>query len=341
MFESNPVLVNVMRGGVVESRHRGRIVIMSSSGERIWAVGDVNELTYPRSAIKAFQSLPMVASGAADHFGFTDEELALTCASHNGEVEHTQTVDRMLQKMSLAEPDLECGKHWPMAPQATIDLAWAHEKPSACHNNCSGKHAGMLALGRHLGCELQGYVSTDHPVQQEIRRCIELCCSTTLQGMPVAPDGCTAPTWAMALDRLALGFARFADPEQLPESYRVAAARLYQACTKHPFYVAGTQRYCSDVMAELKGRVFLKVGAEGVYIAAVPELKLGVALKIDSGSMEMAEVAISQVLSSLGLPISSERLAPEIRNRNQLVTGEIRPVLDNYKGIQSLYQQAQ
>lgn len=334
--KNNPSLVEVTRGGAVESAHRGRALVMRSDGEILWSVGDIDELTYPRSSLKAFQALPMVASGAVEAFGLDDVELALTCASHNGEAAHVERVKEFLAKLGLSVTDLECGLHWPMGEQASRDLAWQHHSPDACHNNCSGKHAGMLALALQKGLETKGYVRADHPVQQAIRQCIERCCDVDLADAPVSPDGCAAPIWAMPLHRLALGFARFADPARLPAEYRGAASRLYQAAVKEPFYVAGTDRYCTQVMEELKGRAFLKVGAEGVYIASIPEWKVGVALKVDSGAKGAAEVALSEILYRLGLLIADEHREPAIRNRNGVQTGEWRPAADAFDGIPKL-----
>lgn len=336
MHNTNPVLVKITRGGVVESEHRGRALVMSSAGETLWSVGDVDELTYPRSSIKAFQALPMLASGAADALGLDDEELALCCASHNGEARHTTVADRFLAKLDLATDDFECGTHWPLGQQATIDLAWSRHRPDARHNNCSGKHLGMLALAVHNGWPSAGYVQPDHPVQGAIRDCIEQCCDARLDGAPLSPDGCTAPTWAMPLHRLALGFARFAAPEHLPAAYRDGARRLHAAATRHPFMVAGSERYCSAVMAELGEKAFLKVGAEGVYIAALPELGLGVALKMDSGSAPAAEVALSAILDRLGLAVPARWARPEVRNRNDLVTGEVRPAEAAFTALDTL-----
>jgi L-asparaginase II len=335
-MSANPVLVEVIRGDAVESVHRGRAVIVRSSGETLWSVGDVNALTYPRSAIKAFQALPMVASGAANAFGFTPAELALTCASHNGESFHTETALGMLAKLGLEEPALECGHHWPMGQQALIDLAWQHQQPGAQHNNCSGKHAGMLALARHMGWDTQGYIEVDHPVQVAIRECIETCCDTQLDGVPMAPDGCSVPTWAMPLKNLALGFARFGDPDQLPGNYQQAAHQLYDAAVSEPMMVAGTGRYCSEVMADLTGRAFLKVGAEGVYIAAIPELNVGIALKMDTGSAPAAEMAMTAILGRLGLPVSAARKVPEIRNWNGRLTGYWKAVDDSFSSLSPL-----
>ncbi|MFY0665325.1 MAG: asparaginase [Natronospirillum sp.] len=333
MPHSNPTLVHITRGGAVESMHRGRALVMRSNGDVLWSVGDVEELTYPRSAIKAFQALPMVASGAVEALGISDEELALCCASHNGEDRHTAVADAFLQRLNLAEPAFECGTHWPMGQQATIDLAWRHTKPDARHNNCSGKHLGMLALAVHKGWNTQGYVKPEHPVQQAIKACIEDCCTTSLDGVPLSPDGCTAPTWAMPLHRLALGFARFADQSQLPAQYQAAARALHRAATQHPFLVAGTERYCTEVMAALGDEAFLKVGAEGVYIAALPRLKLGVAIKMDSGSAPAAEVAMSAILRQLGFDLPEKWQSVALRNRNGLLTGAIAPVESAYADL--------
>lgn len=336
MTSTNPTLVELTRGGVVESEHRGRAVIMNSSGDILWSTGDIEQLTYPRSAIKAFQALPMLASGAPEAFGLDDIDLALTCASHAGEAGHTDKVIEFLTKLGLSVTDLECGHHWPLREQATVDLAWRHQRPDARHNNCSGKHAGMLALARQWEWDHRGYVKADHPVQQAIRVCIERCCDTDLAHTPLSPDGCTAPTWAMPLHRLALGFARFADPHRLPTEYLEPARRLYRAAVRQPFYVAGTGRYCTRMMTALNGRAFLKVGAEGVYIAAIPEWKLGIALKVDSGSAPAAEVALSEILHRLGLPIDPDERRPAIRNRNGLVTGEIRAVEVAFQAVPNL-----
>lgn len=336
MDRANPVLVEVTRGGAVESEHRGRALVVSSDGHRLWSTGDVETPTYPRSAIKAFQALPMAASGAIEALGLTDEELSMCCASHNGESRHTEVADGFLTKLGLAEPAFECGTHWPMDQNALIDLAWHHHKPDARHNNCSGKHLGMLALAVHQGWDTTGYVQPEHPVQQAIRTCIETCCDTRLDDAPLSPDGCTAPTWAMPLHRLALGFARFADPSRLPETYQEGARRLYRAAVKHPFMVAGTDRYCSEVMAALGEAAFLKVGAEGVYIASLPELKLGVAIKMDSGSAPAAEVAMSAILERLGYTVPEKWRAVELRNRNELLTGHLRAAESGFSDLSQM-----
>lgn len=330
---SNPVLVQVMRGGAVESEHRGRALVMSPTGQTLWSLGDTAAPTYPRSAIKAFQALPMLASGAHLALGLDDEELAMCCASHNGEAAHLQVADRFLGKLGLQTDAFECGVHWPSHQPALVELAWQQHSPDARHNNCSGKHLGMLAMAKHQGWPTAGYVDPNHPVQQAIRQCIEACCEVELNDAPLSPDGCTAPTWAMPLHRLALGFARFAAPEHLPAAYREGARKLHQAATAYPFMVGGSDRYCTEVMQALGSAAFLKIGAEGVYVAALPELKLGVALKMDSGSADAAEVAMSAILGRLGMDVPPRWQRPPIRNRNGLLTGQWQPVMDAFAGL--------
>ncbi|WP_426415266.1 asparaginase [Aestuariirhabdus sp. LZHN29] len=322
---ANPVLVEVMRGGIVESRHRGRAVVVDASGAVRWHCGDIEELTFPRSALKAFQALPLVASGAADHYGFSDQQLALCCASHSGEANHHDCAAAMLKQLALAEKDLECGWHWPMNDAASRALVAQGLTPGVLHNNCSGKHCGMLALARYKGWPTEGYVDPAHPVQQAIREAIEACWEVDLAGAPVALDGCSAPIWAVPLRVLAQGFGRLGAPGQLPEAYREAATRLLRACMQHPHYVAGSERFCSRLMTELGTQVFVKLGAEGVYVASIPGRQLGIAVKIDSGDVPAVEVAIASLLAQLGVEVPRHFTHPSIRNRRQRLSGHYRP----------------
>lgn len=321
--------VQVTRGGITESEHRISAIIVHSNGDVAESWGDTDNPVFPRSAIKALQALPFAERNGPELFGFNEEELALCCASHNGEPEHVSAAESMLAKLSFAEPDYECGNQWPMRVETAYELAKLQQSPDQRHNNCSGKHAGMLGLSRLLQVNPKGYIQVDHPVQSTIRNTLSELCDIDLSGSAVSPDGCSAPTWAMPLKNLALGFARFADPDQLKASRAAACRTLYQAVVKHPFMVAGTERYCTDMMALLGDRVFLKVGAEGVYIAAIPELKLAVALKCEDGAKRGAERVMTALLDHLGVTagLSAEQMmpfrCPEIRNWNGLLTGHI------------------
>lgn len=304
--------VAITRGGITESRHHIHAVIVASNGARLESWGDISQVVYPRSAIKAMQALPMIESGAAEHFGFTEPEIAICCASHTGEPTHVDTVQRMLTKMGYTEQHLECGCHWPSRVEAAYALSAAGTEPDQRHNNCSGKHTGMLAHAAMIGVPSAGYIHIDHPIQKRIAQTMSEMCEVDYDTCSWSPDGCSAPTWAIPLDNLALAFAKFADPSGLAPVRQRACRTLFDAVVRHPFMVAGTGRYCTNMMGILGEKVFLKVGAEGVYIAAIPELKLAIALKCLDGATRAAESVMTALLDRVGITqsISDDVMAP-------------------------------
>jgi len=320
---TNPIIAEVTRGGIVESRHRGAYAVVDRSGHVVAADGAIAAAIYPRSAVKAFQCLPVVESGAADRFGFTQEELALCCASHNGEPDHTRVARAMLAKAGNAEALYECGAHWPNHEATRLALIRAGGHPADVHNNCSGKHAGMLALARQINADPQGYAETDHPVQLLIASTMAKLCDIDLDAQPVGRDGCSVPTWAIPLRNLALGFARFSDPEN------ASARRIIEAVRAHPFMVGGTGDFDTLIM-EAVPRLFIKTGAEGVYCACIPHAGLGIALKVDDGASRAAEVAIAAVVSALDVWTTEEKATLErfrhhgIQNWRKFDIGEVR-----------------
>ncbi len=329
---SNPVLIEVTRGPVVESFHHGAIAVVDASGKSRAAIGDIGRRVFPRSAIKALQALPLVESGAADRYGFGNPELALASASHNGEPRHVETALAMLAKAGRGEADLECGAQIPSSSAAAEALIRAGREPRAIHNNCSGKHSGFICLACQRGVDVKGYVLPDHPVQREIRETLEAMTGTKLGPEMRGVDGCSIPTYAIPIEKLALAFARFITGEGLSAERAAAARRLATACMAEPFMVAGTGRFCTDVMAALPGRVFVKTGAEGVFCAALPELGLGVALKCDDGGTRASETMMAAVIDAL-VPLSdaertrlAERLSPPVRSRRGATVGAVRPV---------------
>ncbi len=328
-MSQNPVFVEATRGGFVESQHRGAFAVVGPGGDLVASLGDIERPVFPRSAIKAFQALPVVESGAADKFGFTPEEIALCCASHGGEPRHTETAQRMLEKVGLSADHLECGGHWPTHQHTTNRMLSRDQRFDQLHNNCSGKHAGMIALAVQLGVEPAGYISVGHAVQQAVKNTIETMCETDLSTAPMGIDGCSVPTWAFPLRNMALGFAKLADGPELSETSRAAADRIVEAVREHPFMVAGTARVCTLLMENVP-RAFVKVGAEGVYCAAIPHAGLGVALKCDSGSSEAAEISIASVLCALPVWTNAEREAllgftsRPLRNRRNTEVGTLR-----------------
>jgi L-asparaginase II len=325
-----PILVEVTRGSVVESRHRGSALIVDRHGGVHGHWGDISRPVYARSAIKSLQAIPLVESGAADAFGLGDEELALACASHGGEPGHVERVAAWLARIGLSEADLECGTHLPFHEGSAHALVCSHAHPSTLHNNCSGKHTGFLTTAVHLGEKTKGYIRYDHPVQQRILGVMEQMTGCGLGDAPWAADGCSIPTIAVPLEGLAFAMARIADPEDLPEKRRAAVLRIRKAWAAHPFLVAGTGRFDTEIMQACGGRVMTKVGAEGVFCAALPEYGLGVALKIDDGADRAANVAMAAILRRIGAldgadaEIAGRWLAPEIKTRRGVTVGVVR-----------------
>lgn len=308
---SNPVLVEVSRGSLVESRHRGTIAVARADGELLLALGDVTRPVYPRSAVKLLQAVPLVESGAADAFALDDAELAVACASHSGDRIHVAAARSLLAKAGLDESPLACGAHWPIGDRAARDLLKAGRQPTPIYNNCSGKHAGMLATAVHLGLDPKGYERPEHPVQAAIARVLSETCGVALQPDLTGIDGCSVPTYAMPLAALAQGFARIATGEGLPPQRAAAIRRLMQACFAAPAMVAGEGRFDTAIMRALGPACFVKGGAEGVHCAALPELGLGIALKIDDGAKRGTEHALATMLAAL-LPEAKAALADRV-----------------------------
>ena len=301
----NPVLVEAMRGGTRESAHRGAIAVLDADGVVVATIGDIERPIFPRSAVKVLQAIPLVDSGAAEQLGLDDEELAVACASHNGEPAHTTVVARMLGKAGLDASALECGTHWPYREIVQREMAAAGREPNALNNNCSGKHAGFLCLACRLGAGLdlrryaKGYVAPEHPVMRAVTATLQATTGFDLERAPRGTDGCSIPTFAIPLRHLAHAFARVGTGTGLGAGHARAAKRLREAVARHPFMVAGTDRFDTKVMQRLGERVFCKVGAEGVFCAALPERGLGVAIKVDDGNnARAAEVAMATAIEA-------------------------------------------
>ncbi|WP_119165175.1 asparaginase [Algihabitans albus] len=326
----NPVLVEVTRGTMVESRHRGAFAVCDTEGRVLLSAGDVERTIYPRSAIKPLQALALVETGAAESFAVSDAEVALACASHDGEPLHAEAAQHWLQRIGLSVADLECGAHWPYHEPSLRTLAAHGGTPTAAHNNCSGKHSGFLSLAQHLRAPTAGYIRFEHPVQQSVLGILEMMTGLDLRDAPRGIDGCGIPQYGMPLGNLALAFARFAEPNDQPERRQAACARIRRSMAEHPVMVAGHERFCTKVIAATQGRALVKTGAEGVFAAAVPELGLGVAVKIDDGQKRASEVVMAGLLNRLGLLDEGARqvlaplLEPPLVNRRGETVGVIR-----------------
>ncbi|MCE4553028.1 asparaginase [Roseateles cellulosilyticus] len=332
----NPVLIEVLRGATVESHHTGALAIVDTGGAVHTALGDIDRPVFPRSAVKLLQALPLVATGAANAVHLTDAELALACASHNGEPEHVATAAGVLGKLGLGVDALECGPQWPSREPVLRAMAARGELASSLHNNCSGKHSGFLCvaclMAQRLGVEpatfAHGYVDAEHPAMREVSAALSAATGQDVEQAPRGTDGCSIPTFALPLRALARAFARAGTGHGLPEGHARAARRLRQAVAAEPFMVAGTDRFDSRVMAVFGERLYCKIGAEGVFCAALPELGLGVALKIDDGAARAAEAAMAAVAQAL-LRTDHEVLRDyshlELKNRRGLTVGALRP----------------
>jgi L-asparaginase II len=331
-MDANPVLAETIRGNWVENRHRGAYVIVDAQGAVIASAGDIERPVFPRSAIKSMQALAIFSRHAEDRFHHSDEELALACASHHGEADHVATVAQLLSRIGLSPADLECGAHPPTNAAARDALRAAGTPPGPLHNNCSGKHAGMLSVALAMGIPTQGYVARDHAVQLSVRAAIEAVIGQSLSEERCGTDGCSIPTFAAPLRAFAHGFARMATGEGLAPEMAEAARRLFDAATAHPHLVAGTDHADTVLMTAFKGRLMQKVGAEGVQCGAIRDKGWGYALKCDDGNIAASQAMLAGMLLKLAEPNEAERAALErfahqpIKSVRGAVVGELRAV---------------
>ncbi len=334
------LVVEVWRGALLESRHRGHIVAVTGDGRTVATLGQPSVWAYFRSAAKPFQALPLVVSGAADHFHLNEQELALACASHNGEPLHTGTVASMLRKIGLDMGALKCGAHEPFNVDVTRALRSSGRPPTPLHNNCSGKHAGFLALALHLGASLETYDELSHPVQQAIRQTVARFADIPADEIIAGVDGCAAPVFAVPLQAMALMYARLVNPPtDFDEPTRQACQRITQAMMNYPEAIGGrAERLDTKIMQSAPGRLVSKIGAEGVYTAGLLPCDkwphgLGLAVKIEDGEDRRARpVTVIEAMRQLEMLDESAlaALAPysrlAIRNHRGDTVGEVRPV---------------
>lgn len=310
-------LVEVTRGSITESRHWGHVVAVGGDGRVVASLGVPETVAYLRSSSKPQQAIPLVASGAADRFRLDEREIAIACGSHSGEPMHTETVGRVLRKIGLDEGALKCGAHEPYSKRTAEELRARGEKPGPLHNNCSGKHAGMLALALHLGAPVEKYDEPSSPVQLAVSRVIEQFSGVPLEEIAVGVDGCGVPTFGVSVRAMALTAVRLvAPPEGWEADTREACRRVVSAMRRHPEMVEGTDEMDTEIMLRTEGRLVSKVGAEGVYTAAVSPCEewprgLGVALKLEEGDREerARPVAVIETLRQLGLLRADELAA--------------------------------
>lgn len=326
---TNPILVEVTRGGVVESQHRGAVAVCDAAGAIVAQWGDIDRAVFPRSAFKSLQALPLVETGAADAFGLSDEHIALACASHSSEPMHVERVTTWLAKIDCRESDLACGPHLPFHEPTAHAMLRAGERPCRLHNNCSGKHSGFLTVARHLNIATEGYERPDHPVQVLVRQAIADLCDLDPAHMIVGIDGCAAPNYAIPLTHLARGMARLGASTKLAPARAKAAKRIVEAWKAHPLLVSGTGRACADLIEASRGRAVVKTGAEAAFMAVLPGQGLGIAVKIDDGGTRAAETVMAKLLTLFDVADANalqlaKHLNPPIKNWRGDVVGERR-----------------
>jgi L-asparaginase II len=326
------IVAKVIRGETVESVHRGHLVVVDGSGEIVSAIGDSKAVTFFRSASKPFQAMPFITSGAADEFGFSEEEIALACASHSGEQRHVRIAQLMIERIGLTEAHLHCGAHLPFYEKEAERMQRAAEYPTQFHNNCSGKHAAMLAFAKHIEADINTYESPENPVQYAILEAVAEITDLPTNKVKIGIDGCAAPNFAVSIHAMAVSFARLINPHDLSDPLSIACQRIASAMVKFPELIGGTERLDTMLMQAANGAIISKVGADGVWLCGVfPSDRfptgLGIALKIEDGNDHRARPVVAvAVLKQLGI-LSSDAL-PElspmpIKNRRGDVVGKV------------------
>ncbi len=333
---NSEILANVIRGETVESIHRGHLIVLDGNGETVVSRGDPSTVTYFRSSAKAFQAIPFLTSGAADAFGFTEEEIALTVASHSGERRHVEIAAGMLAKTGLAESDLRCGAHRPFDEAESHRMLAAGEEPTQLHNNCSGKHASMLAFAKHIGADIATYDSPDNRIQQRILRCVSDFTEVPIDQIAIGTDGCAAPNFALPVTAMAKSFVNLLSPTRFPEPTRRACSSIVSAMLKYPELIGGSTRLDTMLMQAAPNKFISKVGADGVWLCGVlPSEKwptgLGIALKIEDGDDYLSRPAVTvAVLRNLGVLLVDDlqQLSPmPVKNRRGDQVGRVEATL--------------
>ncbi|UOQ94552.1 asparaginase [Halobacillus shinanisalinarum] len=325
-------VIEVHRGGRMESSHFGHAAIVNTDGDLLYSIGNPQRVTYARSSVKPIQTIPIVETGAADYYNLQDKDLALFCSSHSSEEQHTSTVSNLLKRAGLYEENLQCGSHIPFSDDVYRSLIQQKQEPTPLYSNCSGKHTGMLLTAKYLGESLDDYYKQEHPVQQRILNTMAEAAQYPKAEIAIGLDGCGVPVFGLPIDKLAHTFARLARPEAFGEKRANAVARITGAMTKHPEMVAGTDRFCTDFMNVGSGRFFGKLGAESVYCIGDKETGLGIAVKIEDGDYKRALYPfVMEILVQLNILTDSQvqgldkYYQPKIRNARNEIIGEIIP----------------
>lgn len=327
------ILAKVIRGETVESIHRGHLIVIDGAGETLFSLGNPAAVTFFRSSAKPFQAFPFLTSGAADRFGFPENEIALACGSHSGESYHVETSRKMLERIGLSETDLKCGAHLPFDEARAEEMLRSGEKPTQLHNNCSGKHAAMLAFAKHASADLQTYEHLENPVQQEILKVVSKFTGVPEDEIKIGVDGCAAPNFAVSVAAMARSFARLVlPPADFDDETREACRRAVSAMISYPEMIGGTQRLDTLLMQNANRGLISKIGADGVYVAGVlpsPRWQkgLGIAFKIEDGDDKRARAVVAvELFRRLGIFAAEtlKELSPlPVKNRRGDIVGKV------------------
>jgi L-asparaginase II len=325
-------LVRITRGPLTESVHLGHLAVVDTKGSLTAAMGNPELVTFARSSAKPLQAIPVIESGAVEAFGLVPEEIALMCASHNGESRHVEAIERFLNKLGLSGAHLQCGPHYPYYEPAANRMKQTGEVPTTLHNNCSGKHSGMLALALRLGASPEGYMAPEHQVQQRMLEAVSAMSGVPAERIALGTDGCGVPVFGMPLAALARSFAALGRPDGLMHEARAAACRtLVAAIRRAPYFLAGTGRFDTRLVEVTEGRLVGKMGAEGVFAVTAPERGMALAVKVEDGAQRALYPAVVEALRQLDwlsdgeLELLREFHTPPVRNWAGDIVGSVMP----------------
>lgn len=327
----NGEVVKVKRGNLVESYHKIHIAVTDSEGKLLYQTGNSHDKVYARSSMKPLQAIPIVETGAADYYDFSNKDLSICTASHSGEKMHTDRVTSILKRVGLEETDLKCGTHIPRWQDTYKKLILNGRDVTPLYNNCSGKHTGMLATAKFMNESTEDYYNLNHPVQQRILKAVSEMCGYSKDDIEIGIDGCGVPVHALPLHNIACGYAKMASPTVLGMERSTVVQRITKAMTAAPEMVGGTNRFCTDFMIAGNGRFFGKAGAEGVYCVGDNKTGLGIAVKVEDGNGRAVYPATIEALVQLGL-LNNQQIEmlkdyhyPKLYNARDEKIGELNP----------------
>ena len=325
------ILVNTYRGNIVDLFTTGSVAVVDYKGKLLYSAGNPEQIAYMRSSAKLMQAMVPMTLGVCNAYNFTDMEIAQICASHSGEEIHVNTVRSILNKAGLDESYLQCGAHYPFKADITEKMKKNDEEALQIHNNCSGKHSGMLATVKYMNEDLATYYKVEHPHQKRILKMISEICEYPEEKIEIGLDGCGVPVHAMPLKDFAYGMARMSHPESLGEKLAPSAEKIMKSCLANPLNMSGSDRIDYKIMSKYPGRIVVKVGSNGYFTAAIPEMGIGVAVKVDDGKTQSDNIVLLETLRQIGFIPESDL---------EYFADDIKPMVYNHKKELAGYSEA-